>query len=246
MMNSPTARLTARDIIAKTFAAKSRRGYDPAEVDAYLMDVARQVDDLNLEIDRLTNEVVRLSFGQATNANSVAGADSFGEIPPPVPPSVAADLTAEEESLKLILKAAQKTAEQTIVDARSRGEEILAEARSRAAEMARESDRKAYESASRVQAELLALEDQINGRRSELDTLERTVESEAGRVRSLAYELLRTVGEEVPVAVGAGDAGDLVLDAEASVEEEPAMADAEADRGVIDLTDESTQPAKRW
>ena len=51
-----TQRLTARDLIAKSFSAKARRGYDPAEVDAYLMDVARQVDELNLEIDRLTNE----------------------------------------------------------------------------------------------------------------------------------------------------------------------------------------------
>ena len=59
-----TQRLTARDLIAKSFSAKARRGYDPAEVDAYLMDVARQVDELNLEIDRLTNEVVRLSFAQ--------------------------------------------------------------------------------------------------------------------------------------------------------------------------------------
>jgi DivIVA domain-containing protein len=31
-----TQRLTARDLIAKSFSAKARRGYDPAEVDAYL------------------------------------------------------------------------------------------------------------------------------------------------------------------------------------------------------------------
>ena len=47
-----TQRLTARDLIAKSFSAKARRGYDPAEVDAYLMDVARQVGRLNWNAPR--------------------------------------------------------------------------------------------------------------------------------------------------------------------------------------------------
>ena len=43
-------RLNGRDILAKTFPAKSKKGYDPIDVDAYLELVASQVDILHDDI----------------------------------------------------------------------------------------------------------------------------------------------------------------------------------------------------
>jgi DivIVA domain-containing protein len=203
-MTNPS-RLTARDLIAKSFSAKARRGYDPAEVDAYLMDVARQVDELNMEIDRLTNENVRLSFSAPGAAVAEAPAPAPAPVVAPVAVAAMADavadeptrpsIDAEDESLKLILRAAQQTAEQTIADAKVRADEIVGEARFRAAEIARESDRKAFEAASRTQSELARLEDELASRQQRLDEVDKNMEVHRMGVRELAASLLRAVGE---------------------------------------------------
>ena len=43
-------RLTGRDVLAKTFQAKTKRGFDPIEVDAYLELVAAQIDVLHADV----------------------------------------------------------------------------------------------------------------------------------------------------------------------------------------------------
>ena len=53
MALEPATRLTSRDILSKTFSAKTRRGYSPIEVDRFLRRVADGVDELNRELDRL-------------------------------------------------------------------------------------------------------------------------------------------------------------------------------------------------
>lgn len=47
-------RLTGRDVLNKTFQAKTKRGYDPVEVDAYLELVAAQVDMLHGDVAHAT------------------------------------------------------------------------------------------------------------------------------------------------------------------------------------------------
>ncbi len=51
-MNINERRLNGRDVLAKTFPAKTKRGYDPIDVDAYLELVASQVDLLHGDILR--------------------------------------------------------------------------------------------------------------------------------------------------------------------------------------------------
>jgi len=65
-------RLTGRDVLAKTFHAKTKRGYDPIEVDAYLELVAAQIDVLHGDIGRVTSEA-------AVQAPPVAPAPIVGE-----------------------------------------------------------------------------------------------------------------------------------------------------------------------
>jgi DivIVA domain-containing protein len=43
-------RLTGRDVLNKTFQARTKRGYDPVEVDAYLELIAAQVDMLHGDV----------------------------------------------------------------------------------------------------------------------------------------------------------------------------------------------------
>ena len=52
-MGMSDRRLTGRDVLAKTFHAKTKRGYDPVEVDAYLELVAAQIDVLHGDIGRI-------------------------------------------------------------------------------------------------------------------------------------------------------------------------------------------------
>lgn len=77
-------RLTGRDVLAKTFHAKTKRGYDPVEVDAYLELVAAQIDVLHGDIGRAAQE-----------------AASAVPVPTPAPAALSPELQAELEQLRM-------------------------------------------------------------------------------------------------------------------------------------------------
>ncbi len=66
-MNTNERRLNGRDVLAKTFPAKTKRGYDPIDVDAYLELVASQVDLLH-------GDIARAGEGQAASPADVSPA----------------------------------------------------------------------------------------------------------------------------------------------------------------------------
>lgn len=63
-------RLTGRDVLAKTFHAKTKKGYDPIEVDAYLELVAAQIDVLHGDIGRLDQAAPVVVEAEAPSAPS--------------------------------------------------------------------------------------------------------------------------------------------------------------------------------
>ena len=109
-MNINERRLNGRDVLAKTFPAKTKRGYDPIDVDAYLELVASQVDLLHGDILR------------ASESSSEAANDDAVVIPAPV-----AEGTADASGLQAELDAVR--AERDALKARLDEELAAAEMR---------------------------------------------------------------------------------------------------------------------
>ncbi len=169
--------LTSRDVLTQVFEAKARKGYEPREVDAFLRRVADALDVLQDEV-----ETLKLQVATAIPMGITADA--------PVTAAPASGSRAEHESLEMILRLAQKTAEETLSEAHRRADEVVAEANFRAAQIGREADRKAFEAASRTQSELRLVESDIEQRREELTAVHSALQSEQGRIRDIAAQLL--------------------------------------------------------
>ncbi|MEE9417016.1 MAG: DivIVA domain-containing protein, partial [Acidimicrobiales bacterium] len=220
--------LTGRDVIAKTFSSKSRKGYDPAEVDAYLEQVAAQIDSLHGEVARSNKalEICRTESAKLATAPPppmVAAEPEALQVPevpqpvvaavaPPPPPVVEpvavaatpAQQSANDEAAEVILRMAQKASADAIGEARVRADEIIAEAEIQSTEIARESDRKAFEAASRLQTDLRNLEGDVDTRNVELEQIQGSIVLEQHRLRQMAddlSELASTYSPPVPAPI---------------------------------------------
>ena len=233
--------LTGRDVIAKTFSSKNRKGYDPTEVDTYLEQVASQIDSLHAEIGRLNAELEacivernKLASAPPPPAPEPAPLPEAAPVAAVVAPVPAAPVTPEpvaasavaaegpaqqaanEEAAEVILRMAQRASADAIGEARGRANEIIAEAEVRSTEIARESDRKAFEAASRLQGDLRALEGDVDNRKLELEQIEGAIVVEQHRLRQMADDLMGLANDYSPPMPAPAEDGDNVIDLTAS------------------------------
>ncbi len=123
--------ITPADIQAQTFS-EAKRGYDPAEVDVFLEQLASEVDAmLNKIVDlknRLTAAEQELAFAQSQPA------------PAPVAPAPTAtpEYTATASQISAALIAAQQSADNIIAEARDNADRIRNEADAKAREVIRQ------------------------------------------------------------------------------------------------------------
>ena len=120
--------------------------------------------------------------------------------------SVVVDDRASEESYGLVLRAAQRSAEEAISEAHIRADEIVADANLTASRIAQESDRKAYEAATRAQGELAIINADIQ---SQSDVL-----AEVSTQAEIRRSELRRLGEKI--ISWAEEGGDEVVDLRAA------------------------------
>ncbi|MDO4436948.1 MAG: DivIVA domain-containing protein [Coriobacteriaceae bacterium] len=129
--------ITPADIQAQTFS-EAKRGYDPAEVDVFLEQLASEVDAmLNKIVDlktRLTATEQELASAQAQAAQAQAA-----PAPAPAPAPVASpEFTATAQQISAALITAQQSADNIIAEARENADRIRNEADAKAREVIRQ------------------------------------------------------------------------------------------------------------
>ena len=135
--------ITPADIEQMTFSEAKKHGYSTEEVDAFLDQLASEVDAMLQKIadlkGRLNNSEQQLAAAQAQVAQLKEQSASSAAIEPaPVPPAPVADYGASERQISQVLIVAQQSADKLVADARDNAERIRNEADQKAREVIRQ------------------------------------------------------------------------------------------------------------
>lgn len=127
--------ITPADIQAQTFS-EAKRGYDPAEVDVFL-------EQLASEVDAMLNKIVDLKTRLTATEQELAAAQAQAQVavaaPAPAPAAVASpEYTATASQISAALIAAQQSADNIVAEARENADRIRNEADAKAREVIRQ------------------------------------------------------------------------------------------------------------
>lgn len=127
--------ITPADIQAQTFS-EAKRGYDPAEVDVFL-------EQLASEVDAMLNKIVDLKTRLTATEQELAAAQAQAQVavaaPAPAPTPVASpEYTATASQISAALIAAQQSADNIVAEARENADRIRNEADAKAREVIRQ------------------------------------------------------------------------------------------------------------
>lgn len=126
--------ITPADIQAQTFS-EAKRGYDPAEVDVFLEQLASEVDAMLNKIVDLKN---RLTATEQELAAAQAAAQNAAVVAPAPAPVASPEYTATASQISAALIAAQQSADNIVANARDNAEHIRNEADAKAREVIRQ------------------------------------------------------------------------------------------------------------
>ena len=126
--------ITPADIQAQTFS-EAKRGYDPAEVDVFLEQLASEVDAMLAKIVDLKNRLTATEQ-QLADAQAQLAAGPAAAIPAPQPTT-----SASERQISAALIAAQQTADRICNEADAKARDVIRQALQEKQEELKEIDR---------------------------------------------------------------------------------------------------------